>query len=145
MDKERILSNLDELESYLSEIEDIKPADLHEYKVSVEKRRACERLLQISIETVIDICNIIISELKLGLPSNEEEIFDKLEKKKIISPQMCGLLNDMKGFRNILVHKYGVVDDEIVFEMLSEKMKDFDAFKKEILLFLKTTDSQKTK
>ena len=39
----------------------------------------------------------------------------------------------MKGFRNILVHKYGVVDDELVFEMLKEKLSDFDMFKQEIL------------
>ena len=39
----------------------------------------------------------------------------------------------MKGFRNILVHKYGVVDDELVFEMLKEKLSDFDIFKHEIL------------
>ena len=39
----------------------------------------------------------------------------------------------MKGFRNILVHKYGVVDDELVFEMLSEKLGDFELIIKEIL------------
>jgi len=43
----------------------------------------------------------------------------------------------MKGFRNILVHKYGAVQDELVFEMLSERLEDFDKFKKEILDILK--------
>jgi len=43
----------------------------------------------------------------------------------------------MKGFRNILVYKYGVVDDELVFEMLSEKVEDFEKFKEEILSFLR--------
>ena len=43
----------------------------------------------------------------------------------------------MKGFRNILVNKYGTVDDELVFEMLSEKLEDFDKFKEEVLNCLK--------
>ena len=133
MDKERILSKIDELNSYLDELDETKPQDFEEYKNSIEKKRACERLLQISIETLIDICNIIISSLKLGLPSDEEDMFKKLEKKKIISKEMTNMLINMKGFRNILVHKYGAVNDELVFEMLSERLGDFDKFKEEIL------------
>jgi len=137
MDKKRMLSKIDEMNSYLEELENIKPLSFEEYKNSIEKKRACERLLQISIETALDICNIIISDLKLGLPSTEEEIFQKLERKKIISPKMAKVLNNMKGFRNILVHKYGIVNDELVFENLSEKLEDFEKFKEEILKFIK--------
>ena len=68
LDKEKIFSKLDELDDYIEELEKIKPMDLDEYNGSIEKKRACERLLQISIETVLDICNIIVSNLKLGVP-----------------------------------------------------------------------------
>lgn len=133
MDKNKILSKIDELNQYLDELEKIKPQDYKEYENSIEKKRACERLLQISIESIIDICNILISSLKLGLPSDEEDMFKKLEKKKIITKNMTNILINMKGFRNILVHKYGTIQDELVFELLSEKLEDFDKFKKEIL------------
>jgi len=39
----------------------------------------------------------------------------------------------MKGFRNILVHRYGDIDDRIVYEMATERLGDFEAFKKEVL------------
>jgi len=136
MDKKRVLSKIDELDSYLIELEEVRPADFKIYENSIEKKRACERLLQISIETVIDICNIIVSGLKLGLPADEEEILRKLENKKVISMGMKDILSNMKGFRNILVHKYGIVNDELVFEMLSEKLGDFGKFKEKILTFL---------
>ena len=136
IDKDRILSKIDEMDSYLEELEEVKPKDIEDYKNSINKKRACERLLQISIEAIIDICNIIVSNLKLGLPSDEEDLFNKLEKKKIISSKSAKILIDMKSFRNILVHKYGVVDDELVFEMIDERLGDFNSFKKEILLFL---------
>ena len=136
MDEERILSKIDEMSSYLNELNEIKPVSLNEYKSSIKIKRSCERLLQITIECVIDICNILISELRLGLPSDEEEIFDKLSKNKIISKKLGNKLNDMKGFRNILVHKYGLIDDERAFENLGE-LSDFEDFKDEILRFLK--------
>lgn len=43
----------------------------------------------------------------------------------------------MKGFRNILVHKYGEVDDDLVYENLSDRLGDFELFIKEVLIFLK--------
>ena len=137
MDKEKILSKIDEIDNYLEELASIKPLDFKEYQNSIKDKRACERLLQISIESVIDICNILTSGLKLGLPSDEEDMFNKLEKKNILSKKMSKILKYMKGFRNILVHKYGVVDNELVFELLSERLEDFEEFKKEILRFLK--------
>lgn len=137
MDKNRILSKIDELDKYLEELEKIKPNNAEEYKNSISDKRACERLLQISIEAVIDICNILVSGLKLGLPSDEEEMFEKLFNKRIISNKTKNILKNMKGFRNILVHKYGTVDDELVFEMLSERLDDFDKFKDEILKIIK--------
>lgn len=136
MDQERILSKFDELEGYIEELEKIKPLEFDDYKRSIEKKRACERLLQISVEIVIDICNILVSKLRLGLPSNEEDIFIKLEKKNFISKNMKNKLVEMKGLRNILVHRYGEIDDEKIFEVLSDNLNDFEKFKEEILKIL---------
>ena len=107
------------------------------YKASVEKKRACERLLHISIECVLDICSILASELKLGLPSTREDLFEKLESSHIISSKMMNTLRKMKSFRNIIVHRYGIVDDELVYKILKDYLGDFANFKKEILEFLK--------
>jgi uncharacterized protein YutE (UPF0331/DUF86 family) len=50
---------------------------------------------------------------------------------------MADLLRRMKGMRNILVHEYGRVDDELVFETVQQRLGDFDAFRREILAFLR--------
>lgn len=138
-DKKRILKKLDEMDSYLKELHGALPKDFQEYMDSTEKRRACERVLHISIECVIDILSQISKDLKTGTPADEEDMFDKLEKKGIISKQLSVTLKTMKGFRNILVHRYAEVEDELVFEFLKNNLKDFSAFKKEVLKFLKST------
>jgi uncharacterized protein YutE (UPF0331/DUF86 family) len=43
----------------------------------------------------------------------------------------------MKGFRNILVHRYGHVDDEIVYRILSIGLNGFYDFEKQIDRYLK--------
>lgn len=142
MDKKRILAKIDELGGYLEELDSLKPIELEDYINSIKDKRTCERLLQISIKSVLDICGILITELKLGLPADEEAVFDKLEDKGIITKDIAILLKEMKSFRNILVHKYGVVDNELVFENFSN-LQDFEHFKEEILNFLKNYSNNK--
>lgn len=88
LDKTRMLAKIDELEGYLKELKEIIPKDYDSYLASIEKRRACERLLQISVECVIDICSLFVSGLRLGLPSDESDIFERLFKNRIISEEM---------------------------------------------------------
>jgi uncharacterized protein YutE (UPF0331/DUF86 family) len=54
---------------------------------------------------------------------------------------MAAVLRQMKGFRNLLVPEYGRISDEIVFETVQRRLGDFDAFKREILEFLRKPSS----
>jgi len=136
MDKERILAKLGELDGYVSELKGIIPRNFSAYK-STEIKRACERLLQISLEAVLDVCNILVSELKLGIPENEDAVLEKLKKSGIITDSLHKRLAKMKRTRNVLVHRYGIIDDKLIFGMLERDINDFGKFRKEVIHFLK--------
>jgi uncharacterized protein YutE (UPF0331/DUF86 family) len=135
VDRERILAKIDELDGYIRDLQTIAPQDLTAYK-QIEKKRACERLLQIAVECVIDICNLLVSGLRLGLPAEEDDLFEKLAQAGFLSAHMKDTARRMKGFRNILVHEYGVVNDAIVYQSVTTELGDFAEFKKEILVAL---------
>lgn len=135
MDKERVLAKLAEMEGYVTELDGIRPVVFNEYKG--EKRRACERLLQMVIEAILDVCNVLVAELKLGLPSSEEDVLERLKSKNVISDGMYKKLRDMRAFRNVLVHRYGDIEDKKVFSHLKNNLKDFTKFKGEIVEFLR--------
>ena len=132
LDRERILSKVAELDSYLRELDSIRPATRGEFEAT-EKRRACERLLQISIETVVSICQLFVVGLRLGLPSEENDVFEKLARAEVVSHALSKTLHEMKGFRNILVHEYGDVDDDLVVLFLTRGTADFLLFRQGIL------------
>lgn len=132
VDRERILAKVDELDGYLNELRQVLPESFEAYQ-RIEKRRSCERLLQIAIECTIDICALVVTGLRLGLPAEESDLFDKLEKAGVVSASVRASLRQMRGMRNILVHEYGRVDDRIVYEVVSGKLDDFETFKREIL------------
>ena len=132
LDKKRVLSKVDEFDSYIGELIQITPTSFEEYQ-KIEKKRGCERLLQLAIECTIDICKLLVSGLRLGLPSEENDLFDKLQQKGILSEGLTRMLKEMRGFRNILVHEYAVVDDELVYEAVKTRLRDFREFKEQIL------------
>ena len=101
-------------------------------------RDAIYKEIEFSIELIIDICAIINSDLDLGTPETEDSIIDNLENKKILPEKIVKIIREMKGFRNILVHKYGELNDEQAFESIKDGLQDFDLIIKEIEMFLKT-------
>jgi uncharacterized protein YutE (UPF0331/DUF86 family) len=136
VDRDRVLVKLDELESDLGELRAVAP-DRFEIYQRIETKRACERLIQVSVEAVIDICALLVVELRLGLPGEEDDLFERLFRHGAVSGPMAATLRRMKGLRNLLVHEYGRINDELVFETVHGRLGDFDAFKDEVLAFLK--------
>ena len=132
LDRERILTRIDALDGYQRELEQIVPASFEDYQ-RVEVKRACERLLQISIESAIDVCSLFVSGLRLGLPAEEADLFAKLQQAGVISAAMATTLGRMKGLRNILVLEYGRIDDRLVYQVLMENLDDFKRFRVEVI------------
>lgn len=137
IDRDRVLTKLDELDGYLGELRSVVPGSLEEY-LTVEKRRASERLVQVSVEVVIDVCALLVTGLRLGLPAEEDDLFEKLATRGAISRTMADTLRRMKGLRNLLVHEYGRVNDALVFETVRTRLDDFATFKREVLTFLRS-------
>ncbi len=136
VDRDRVLAKLDELDGYLDELRTIAPSGFEEYSM-IEKKRSCERLVQVAVEATIDTCALLVTGLRLGLPGEENDLFEKLARRGVISGEMAETLKHMKGMRNILVHEYGRIDDELVFETVRDRLGDFGIFKGEILDFLR--------
>ncbi len=136
MDKERILSKIAEIEEYLGEIYENIPQSFEEYESNTVLKRAMERLLQITIEACIDTCAILVKELKLGLPTEEEDFLRKLEN-IVLSEEIVGSLKSMKKFRNLIVHGYSKINDYQVYEILRSNLEDIEKFMNEIKEFLR--------
>ena len=137
-DAERVLIKLDEMDGYMRELALISPDSYEEY-LGVEKKRACERLLQLPIECMIDICHVLVTGLRLGLPAEEDDLFSKLTDAGVLQVDMGNTLREMKGFRNILVHEYAKVDDRLVYEAVKTRTDDFRRFTDAIRAYIRSS------
>jgi len=137
VDRDRVLAKLDELEGYLGELRAVVPERFEGYQ-RIETKRACERLIQVSVEAVIDICALLVAGLRLGLPGEEDDLFERLSRHGAISGPMAATLRRTKGLRTLLVREYGRINDELVFETAPGRLGAFNALKGEVLAFLKS-------
>jgi uncharacterized protein YutE (UPF0331/DUF86 family) len=128
VDVERIKDKLAELQVYITELDEDLPDAEDEYLGERVTRRACERTFQLACEDVLDICNLVIAGKSLGLPKDNRDAIRKLADNKIIPKKLSDRLEDMVGFRNLLVHRYGKVDDSRAYRYLKEDVDDLYEF-----------------
>jgi len=117
-----------EIRDNLSIIQDNLPNDANEFVQLGLVKDGIYKKIEFCIQSVYDICSIINTDLHLGIPEGDESIIDNLEQKNIFTKKQAVKLKRMKGFRNILVHRYGKIDDELAFEMLKNNLDDFYDF-----------------
>ena len=118
----RISDKLIEIEKYLEELESILPLDFKEYKKNFKIKAVGERYFEKIVEAVIDLAFLVAGEKRLRKPEEEEGIFSVLKDNKILSEELCLKLQDAKGMRNIISHQYGKINDELVFNSLTEEL-----------------------
>lgn len=98
-----------------------------------------ERGIQISIESIIDIANIIISVSDREKPDTYRESMLMLSELGVVSKDFAKKLANMAGFRNILVHDYTKVDPEIIINVLKTDIEDFIKYSVEVNKWLAKT------
>lgn len=137
VDKEKIEKLFSELDEYLLSLNELKTLPLSDYVKEKRNIYSGRYLLQISIETCINIGNHLISTGKLGLPKEYADTFRILAKSEIISNELVDKLILMTRFRNRIVHLYWNIDDEFIKKIIETNLEDFYLFQKEIKAYLK--------
>lgn len=133
MNKDKILRQLGLLSDYLRKLNSIKKISYDDFKGDSIKIAAAERLLQVSIETILNIGNHIIGSKGFRSPKDYADIFKVLEEQKLISPEFSVQLQQMAKFRNRLVHVYWDIDTFMIYDILQNKLGDFEKFAKIII------------
>jgi uncharacterized protein YutE (UPF0331/DUF86 family) len=94
---------------------------------------AAERNLQVAIQSVLDICNHAVADMKLEVPDEEKQAFQILASHKLIPKRLAETLTSMIGMRNVLVHEYLEVDHARLYAIMKTNLDDFEKLIKAVL------------
>ena len=127
------------LETIRFNIGELKKADdinWEKYQDDIRSRRFIERSLHVIIEACIDIAQHIISDENFRQPESYRDSFIVLMENKIIPRDDIRTFEKIAMFRNLLVHYYEKVDDEIVFAVFTKNLDDLERFTSYIMDYM---------
>lgn len=130
--KSVILNKFETIEKCINRINEEyqnNPGNLNDYR----KMDMIVLNLQKACEAVLDLAVYIVSTRKLGLPQTKREAFILLEENNIIDSKMSKNMQGMVGFRNIAVHDYKEIDEEILKDVIENHLNDLLDFARILL------------
>ena len=128
IDRERILSLFGEIQKALSILKEFQKEKKEKIIGDLKVLGSVKYYFIVVMEGCIDICHHILSREQWGVPESYADGFVLLGEKKIIPTKLAQSLANMAKFRNLLVHLYWKVDNEILYHILQSQLQDIDAF-----------------
>jgi uncharacterized protein YutE (UPF0331/DUF86 family) len=136
VNEEIILRKINRLREYVNELRQAKDITWEKYQKNTRDKAFVERYILLSIQSVFDIANHIISYEGWKEPDTYREIFAILASHGILPEDRVTDFQNMASFRNMLVHHYEQIEDELVFGIFKNKLGDFDFFQKAVLEYI---------
>jgi len=75
--------------------------------------------LQTSIEAMVDLIAMLVKDLGIQVKDDNYNINEIIKIKKL-NPELGEKLSQANGLRNIIVHRYNAVDDQIILDSVQE-------------------------
>lgn len=132
VDSDLILAKSSSVKRHLNRVIEKRHTDLQTFLQDIDRQESILFNLQMAIQNCIDIAAHIVSEEGLGVPGSTNEMFYLLEENGYLNNELAEKMVKAVGFRNLIVHEYGKIDLEQVFEVAQEDIKDLN----EYLVFL---------
>ena len=132
----RIEQKMREIADSLLVIEEGIPKSEEEFLSAGLVKDGIYKRLEFCIQNIIDIFSMMYSSRRLGVPATVDDVFQGMLKKEVLSKKVVLLAEEMKGMRNVLVHKYGEIDDAQVYGFLTERLEDFEVILNAIEMYL---------
>jgi uncharacterized protein YutE (UPF0331/DUF86 family) len=139
----RILELLRFIETCIQELKPFSGMSKGEFQSDKRNPPFVESYLRRSLEAIFDIGRHILSKTYGFREIEYKAIAKELGEREVITKELSGLLQEMAGYRNRMVHFYREVTPDELYDIVVNSLKDLDRFIKEIVTFLKAYEEMK--
>ncbi|MFW6130853.1 MAG: type VII toxin-antitoxin system HepT family RNase toxin [Atribacterota bacterium] len=127
-DRDKIRSLSSEISIALERLQGLSEMSKQDFLNDPYKIASAKYFLIVTIEGAIDLCNHVISKNRFRAPEDYADTFRVIGEKSTFPKDFVDKLIEMARFRNRLVHIYWNVDDELLYNILQEDIKDIEEF-----------------
>ncbi len=128
VDKELLSRKISQLHDFLSALKKAQDITWRLYEEDIRTRAFVERYIHLCIEKVIDVGNHLVSFERWREPEGYRDLFQVLPENEVILREQVTPFQDMASYRNMLVHRYEKIDNQLVFSIFKKHLDDFEIF-----------------
>jgi uncharacterized protein YutE (UPF0331/DUF86 family) len=128
LNQELIRTRCQEIFDSVERLKKIANAPKEEFFKNQDTKDIASYRLLVAIEAALGICYHISAKRLKKVPERYAECFALLEDAGIISVDLSENLQQMAGFRNLLVHMYWKVDYGTVYQIIGNNLNDLRRF-----------------
>ncbi len=132
VDEDVIVDKLRYINQYTADLKQMRGMSKEEYTADMVTQRAVERTSLNLVQACIDLAQHIRSAEDLSSTETAKQEMQALGNADIISDGTQEKMEEAIGFRNILAHRYGDIDHEVVYDVLHEDLRWFEQFQQEV-------------
>lgn len=120
--KNLILRKIKQILEYLKELKTYEKLSRKDFLSNFEKYHTVERLIQLIVDTAVDINQHILVDSGSQPADDYFNSFIKLSSFKIYSGEFAKKIAESAGLRNRIIHEYG--GEEFSYDILYDSVKD---------------------
>lgn len=132
VDEDIVVDKLRHINEYTNDLKQLRGMSKEAYIADMMTQRAVERTFMNLIQSCIDLAQHIRSEESLAPRGTSKKEIEALGEAGIISWRTQDKMEEAVGFRNILAHRYGDVNHDVVYTVLHNDLHWFEKFQQEI-------------
>lgn len=136
IDKDIISTRLSKIKEYTKLLLPLTRISKEEFAESADHYLKAERLLELIIQSMIDIASHIVAAKSFEKPQDYHHLIDILVRENVFPEDSSDKLHGLIGLRNILSHEYLKIDHYRLYDNIVKGIDDFNLFCKYVIDFL---------
>ena len=128
VDRPRVREQLAHINESLAGLRKLAEIPSGEYFEDFRNPRTAERLLQVAIQSMLDLSTHLVARAGLPRPETRKDLFEALARMGVLDPSRVESCRQMAGLRNLLVHEYVRIAPTQIREIIENDLDDLVRF-----------------
>ena len=128
VDRSVLAAKIASVRDAVARIREVLPTSREAFLKDRTAREVVLLNLFVALQESLALATHWLADEGLGVPDSYAQVLLRLAEKGVVEPDLAGRLAAASGLRNLIAHRYGVLDWERIHEIASTRLDDLPAF-----------------